>query len=143
VVCDFTICCFYIGFVSYIYVGSGSAEGFHSRLDKIMSRRVFALDDMVEFLTQEDEFWNRRIHNPCLWAEKKNQFETSRERHHEKRRRLSYYYERKNRTNHSSQSLILFDICEDISDLFISDEETKTKDNKDNGILSLLLLFYL
>jgi hypothetical protein len=143
VVCDFTIRCFYIGFVSYIYVGSGSAEGFHSRLDKIIPRRVFALDDMVEFLAQEDEFWNRRVHNPRLWAEKKNQFKTSRERHYEKRRRLSYYYERKNRTDRSSQSLILSDICEDISDLFISDEETKTKDNKDDGILSLLLLFYL
>jgi hypothetical protein len=97
-----------------------------------MPQRVLALDDMVDFLAQEDEFWNRRVHNPRLWAEKKDQFEYSRERHTEKRRRLSHYYERKNRVDRSSHSLSVFDVCDDISSLFSSDENVK--DTKDEGI---------
>jgi hypothetical protein len=135
----FQVC---LSFYSFIIVeinlcffsGSGSAEGFHSRLDKIMPRRVLALDDMVDFLAQEDEFWNCRTQDARLWAEKKHQFETSKERHTEKRRRLSYYYERKNRVDRSSQSLSVFDVYDGISTLFSSNEYVR--DTEDEGTVN-------
>ena len=106
-----------------------------------MPRRVLALDDMVEFLAQEDEFWDRRVHDSRLWKEKKDQYDTSHERHREKRRRLSHYYERKNHTDRKSQSLSVFDVCENISDLFLSEEETKA--TRDDGMIFYYCFSYL
>jgi len=119
-------------FFSNFCLGSGSAEGFHSRLEKIMPHRALALDDMVEFLTQEDEFWDCRAHDSRLWKEKKNQYETSHERHREKRRCLSHYYERKNLNDRKSQSLSVFDTFENVDDLFQTEKEIK--DTEEDGM---------
>jgi hypothetical protein len=104
-----------------------------------MPRRALALDDMVEFLAQEDEFWDHRVHDPRLWKEKKGQYETSHERHREKRHRLSHYYECKNRVDHNSQSLSVFDVCKNINDLFLPDGEVE--DTKNNSMLFIIFLF--
>lgn len=74
--------------------GSGSAEGFHNRLNHNMS-----LDKVVDYLASEDEYWRRLVNDPCLWTEEEEEDYArlvSGERHRRKHRMLKHYVERGN-----------------------------------------------
>lgn len=111
--------------VTYLLTGSGSAEGFHNRLNHNMPRGAMSLDKMVDYLAAEDEFWNRLVNNPRLWAEKKASHASSQERHRKKRRMLKHYVKR-------GEDQERWDVVDRVvsSDLLSSDdEEMESNDN--------------
>ncbi len=60
-----------------------------------MPSRVLALDHMVDFLAEEDEYWRRTVNDPRLWNEKKSEHDASQERHKRKRMMLKHYIDPK------------------------------------------------
>lgn len=116
------IVCLLFVIVVYIYfflsIGSGSAEGFHNRLNHNMPRKAMSLDKMVDYLASEDEYWRRLVGDPRLWAEKKTAHDESQERHRKKRRMLKHYIERGANPERSD----VVDTCVISSDLLSSDE---------------------
>ena len=77
------------------------------------SRNVLALDDMVNFLAEQDKFWDRVINDPRMWREKKATHDASRERHRDKRRQLSFYIDRLKDTEHHSRDPSIADLYDD------------------------------
>lgn len=69
-----------------------------------MPKIPLPLDNMVDFLAEEDKYWQRLVADPRLWGEKKTQHDSAQRRHNEKRQWLSYYYDRTKDTDHKSQS---------------------------------------
>jgi hypothetical protein len=58
--------------VNNLYIsGSGSAEGYHRRLDEVMPKKALPVDKMVDFLAGEDEYWARVVNDPRQWEAKK------------------------------------------------------------------------
>lgn len=112
-------CCWFTYFV-----GSGSAEGFHNRLNHNMPRNAMSLDKMVDYLAAEDEYWKRTVNDQRLWAEKKTSHSSSQERHRRKRQMLKNYVERGNDVERS-------DAVDQVisSDLLSSDGENERVDD--------------
>lgn len=81
-------------FFTYLFTGSGSAEGFHDRLNHNMPRNAMSLDKMVDYLAAEDEYWKRVVNDPRSWSAKKTSHSSSQERHRRKRQMLKHYVER-------------------------------------------------
>jgi hypothetical protein len=75
-----------------------------------MPRKPLALDQMVDFLAQEDQYWCRVIDDPKSWSDKKQQTANAKERHLQKRRRLSHYRDRSQDHDRRSESCNVWDL---------------------------------
>lgn len=73
-------------------VGSGVSEGYNRRLDSIMPRSTLALDVMVDFLAEEDKYWEHLVADSRLWQAKRKESNSAKEQHSTKRRQLGYYW---------------------------------------------------
>lgn len=90
-------------------IGSGAAEGFHNRLEQSMPRKILALDHMVDFLANEDKYWQRTLNDPRLWNEKKSDRDSAQEQHKRKRTTLKNYVDRSTKSDSSSMVTIASD----------------------------------
>lgn len=85
-----------------------------------MPRKPLALDHMVEFLVQEDEYWCRLANDPKSWSAKKRETEQAKARHLKKRRRLSFFRDRTKDHDRDSEPCNVWDL--DVEDGEDSDE---------------------
>jgi hypothetical protein len=61
-----------------------------------------ALDKLVDFLAEEDKYWQRAVASAQLWKAKKKQVLAAKERYAKKRRHLAHYLERDSDPNRMS-----------------------------------------
>jgi hypothetical protein len=71
--------------------GSASAEGYHHRLEEVMPNRSLPADKMIDFLADEDRYWQRIVEDHRQWAAKKMQHRSA-QTHNSKRRRTITTY---------------------------------------------------
>ena len=75
-----------------------------------MPDKSLALDKMVDFLAEEDEYWRRTMTDTRLKQARKDQKTKSQAAHTSKRRRLSHYYDRTKDITRRSESIDVWDI---------------------------------
>lgn len=125
----YSTCYLLLSFLTYLLVGSGSAEGFHNRLNHNMPRNAMSLDKMVDYLAAEDEYWRRLVNDSRLWTEKKASHASSQDRHRRKRRMLSSYVERGNNEERSDAVIS--------SDLLSSDGDNERIEDNTSDLESI------
>lgn len=68
--------------------GSGAAEGIHNRWEEMMPKTPMAIDQLVDWLAEEDKYWERTVNDPQLWEKRKATTLKRQERYQKKRTTL-------------------------------------------------------
>jgi hypothetical protein len=71
--------------------GSSTFKGYNNWLNNIMPHTPLTLDKMVDFLVDEDNYWQRLLKDPHLWGAKEKKAAFTHMRHTNKRCHLSHY----------------------------------------------------
>jgi hypothetical protein len=106
-----------------------------------MPRKPLALDNMVDFLAAEDEFWRRTYHDQRLWHAKKRDTTVAQERYRSKRMHLSHYHDRSKDTDKRSQSLNFFDLTWEGEEEEANDGDERGDETVPDSSLLLASLF--
>jgi hypothetical protein len=117
--------------------GSAVAEGFNARLDNLLPKKPLVLDKMVDFLAEEDKYWNRTCDTNHLWEARKKETARAQARHVNKRRTLKHYRER----SASSEPTVDFDFTmeDDVQDYMTGDSNSVAGTSKeDSDIIDLV-----
>jgi hypothetical protein len=77
--------------VTEALAGSASAEGYHRRLEEVMPNRSLPADKMIDFLADEDLYWERIVEDPQQWAAKKMQHRSAQTHNGKRQRTITTY----------------------------------------------------
>jgi hypothetical protein len=96
-----------------------------------MPKTLLAIDQMVDFLTNEDKYWRQMVINPMLWSQKKVQHAKVQQKQLHKRQTLDHYILQGN-PDLTSRSILVTDNL-----LYKEEGITTTTNDDDNDIMDL------
>jgi hypothetical protein len=105
-----------------MYAGSSASEGYNARLTYQLPRRPLTVPAMIEFLHNEDDYWNKMVKSPRHW--KSITTKAARRQANHLRKRISQgRINRASDTAHMSEDVNIFDLFPENTNDTVNDRQ--------------------